>query len=137
MSAALTPARELTAMLKRAAAREFVVLGFYTSHSCPWCVAIRREQLEPRLRSADLPKVTIIEFDADSDAAFTLPDGRRQTARQWAHGLGFRLTPTLAVLDRTAKPIISPLVGYSSRDFYGAYLEEQIRQAQLYWQNLR
>jgi len=137
MSAALTPARELTAMLKRAAAREVVVLGFYTSHSCPWCVAVRREQLEPRLRSTDLPKVSIIEFDADSDAAFTLPDGRRQTARQWAHTLGFRLTPTLAALDRTAKPIVSPLAGYSSRDFYGAYLEEQIRQAQLYWQNLR
>ena len=137
MSAALTPARELTAMLKRAAAREVVVLGFYTSHSCPWCVAVRREQLEPRLRSTDLPKISIIEFDADSDVAFTLPDGRRQAARQWAHTLGFRLTPTLAALDRTAKPIVSPLVGYSSRDFYGAYLEEQIRQAQLYWQNLR
>jgi hypothetical protein len=100
-------------------------------------VAVRREQLEPRLRSTDLPKVSIIEFDADSDATCTLPDGRRQTARQWAHTLGFRLTPTLAALDRTAKPIVSPLVGYSSRDFYGAYLEEQIRQAQLYWQNLR
>ncbi len=137
MSATLTPARELTAMLKRAAAREVVVLGFYTSHSCPWCVAVRREQLEPRLRSTDLPKVSIIEFDADSDVAFPLPDGRRQTARQWAHSLGFRLTPTLAALDRTAKPIVSPLVGYSSRDFYGAYLEEQIRQAQLYWQNQR
>ncbi len=137
MSAALIPARELTAMLKRAAAREVVVLGFYTSHSCPWCVAVRREQLEPRLRSTDLPKVSIIEFDADSDVAFPLPDGRRQTARQWAHSLGFRLTPTLAALDRTAKPIVSPLVGYSSRDFYGAYLEEQIRQAQLYWQNQR
>lgn len=137
MSAALIPARELTAMLKRAAAREVVVLGFYTSHSCPWCVAVRREQLEPRLRSTDLPKVSIIEFDADSDVAFPLPDGRRQTAHQWAHSLGFRLTPTLAALDRTAKPIVSPLVGYSSRDFYGAYLEEQIRQAQLYWQNQR
>jgi len=137
MSAALTPARDLSVMLKRAAARELVVVGFYTSHSCPWCVAVRREQLEPRLRSNDHPKIAIIEFDADADSAFTLPDGRRQTARQWAQALGFRLTPTVAVLDRTAKPIISPLVGYSSRDFYGAYLEEQIRQAQLYWQNQR
>ena len=137
MSAALTPARDLAAALNRAAAREIVVLGFYTSHSCPWCVAVRREQLEPRLRANDPPKIAIIEFDADSDAVFTLPDGRRQTARQWAHGLGFRLTPTLAALDRTAKPIVSPLVGYSSKDFYGAYLEEQIRQAQRYWQNQR
>lgn len=124
-------------MLKRAAARELVVVGFYTSHSCPWCVAVRREQLEPRLRSSDLPKVAIIEFDADSNVVFALPDGRRQTARQWAETLGFRLTPTLAALDRSAKPIVPPLVGYSSRDFYGAYLEEQIRRAQLYWQNLR
>ncbi|NBW00170.1 MAG: hypothetical protein EBR85_00375 [Betaproteobacteria bacterium] len=137
MSAALTPAQELTSMLKRAAARELVVVGFYTSHSCPWCVAVRREQLEPRLRSSDLPKVAIIEFDADSNVVFALPDGRRQTARQWAETLGFRLTPTLAALDRSAKPIVPPLVGYSSRDFYGAYLEEQIRRAQLYWQNLR
>jgi hypothetical protein len=137
MSAALTATGELIPMLKRAAARELVVLGFYTSHSCPWCIAVRREQLEPRLRSGDPPKIAIIEFDADSDATFTLPDGRRQTARQWAHALGFRLTPILTVLDRTAKPIVAPLVGYSSRDFYGAYLEEQIRQAQLYWQNQR
>ena len=49
----------------------------------------------------------------------------------------FWLTPTLAMLDAQAKPLAAPLVGYGSRDFYGAYLEEQIQNARIYWQNRR
>ncbi|MEY3669620.1 MAG: hypothetical protein RL258_1015, partial [Pseudomonadota bacterium] len=31
------------------------------------------------------------------------------------------------------QPLFEPLVGYSSRDFYGAYLDAQVERAQRYW----
>lgn len=47
------------------------------------------------------------------------------------------LMPTLAMLDLSAKPLSKPLVGYASRDFYAAYLEDQIQAAATYWAKIR
>lgn len=94
-----------------------------------------REQLEPRMRSREQPALVVVEMDIDDPTAIALPDGSALPAAKWGTRLGMSLTPTLAMLDRQARPIRAPLVGYASRDFYAAYLEEQIKAAQLYWQN--
>jgi hypothetical protein len=132
---AALPASRLRQALAGAARREHVVAAVLTSHRCPWCIALMREQLEPRMRSRESPALVVVEMDIDDATAIALPDGSAMTASQWGVRLGMNLTPTLAMLDRQARPIRPPLVGYASRDFYAAYLEEQIKAAQLYWQN--
>lgn len=114
-----------------------VVAGIYTSARCPWCIAIKKEQLGPRTKSPTPPRLIVVEFDVDDSATFTLPGGTRMTARDWGARHGLRLTPTVVMLDHLAKPLTDPLVGYSSRDFYAVYLEQQIEVAQRFWQNRR
>lgn len=136
-STQLIPAARLTPTLRAARGQSVAVAAFLTSPRCPWCVALQQEQIEPRQRTDHPIKLWIIEFNVDDTTEFTLPDNRRRSARQWGESLGMNLTPTIAMLDQTAKPLLPPLKGYSSRDFYAAYLEDQITAAAKYWQNLR
>lgn len=114
-----------------------VVAGMYTSARCPWCIAIKKEQLGPRTKSTSPPGLIVVEFDVDDGAQFTLPDGTRMDSRTWGARHGLKLTPTVVMLDHLARPLTEPLVGYSSRDFYAVYLEQQIEIAQRFWQNRR
>lgn len=123
--------------LKSARRQSAVVAGLLTSPNCPWCVALIKEQLEPRLRSGQSPRLLIVEFNVDDPAEFMLPGGHRSTARRWGEAYQLKLTPTVAMLDQLARPLLPPLKGYASRDFYSAYLEEQITAANNYWQNQR
>jgi thioredoxin-related protein len=124
------PARELAIALRKAHDEKRVVVALYTSEHCPFCVAIKREQLTPRMRSDVQPALLVVEFDVDQNTPFELPNGSRMTPREWGRQNGLKLTPTLIVLDRNAKPITEPLVGYASRDYYAVYLEERISLAQ-------
>ena len=114
-----------------------VIAGMYTSARCPWCIAIKKEQLGPRTKSTSPPGLIVVEFDVDDGAQFTLPDGTRMNSRRWGARYGLKLTPTVVMLDHLARPLTEPLVGYSSRDFYAVYLEQQIEIAQRFWQNRR
>jgi hypothetical protein len=136
-STQLIPAAKLASTLRAARGQSVAVAAFLTSPRCPWCIALQQEQIEPRLRADHSTKLWIIELNVDDPTEITLPDNRRRSARQWGEPLGLNLTPTIAMLDQTAKPLLPPLKGYSSRDFYAAYLEDQITAAAKYWQNLR
>ncbi len=124
----------LTQQLSDARSGAAVVAGLYSSERCPWCVALKNEQLIPRIRATQNPKFRVVEFDADSHLRFALPDLSKKTAKQWARGLGFRVMPTLVMLNEHGAPLGEPLIGYSSPDFYAAYLEERIKAAHIYWQ---
>jgi len=64
-----TSASALVATLQRAQqARNLVVAGMLTSHRCPWCVALRKEQLDPRMRASQAPQLMVVEFDVDDTA---------------------------------------------------------------------
>ena len=133
----MTPAVQLIDSLQQAARQDVVVAGVLTSQKCPWCVALEKEQLIPRMRARGAPKLIVLAFDVDDRQMISFPDGSKRNARQWGALYSMKLTPTLAMLDAQAKPLAAPLVGYGSRDFYGAYLEEQIQNARIYWQNRR
>jgi thioredoxin-related protein len=131
-----SPPALLSSLLAQARSGNLVVAGLYSSDHCPWCVALKNEQLTPRIRANSTPKLRVVEFDSDSKIAFSVPALGKATARQWAAKFGFRVMPTLAMLDARGQPLGEALVGYGSPDFYSAYLEERIKAAQLYWQAL-
>lgn len=89
------------------------------------------------MRSDIRPILRVVELNADAHAKFVFPDRSQKTARQWASELGFRVLPTVAMLDKNASPIGEALIGYASPDFYAAYLEDRIKAALTYWQTLR
>ena len=131
----MAPAQNLIDTLTQARGGEIVVAGLLTSDRCPYCVALKKEQLIPRMRARMSPSLLVVEMDIDNASPARFPDGKKRTAREWGNLHGMRLTPTLAMLDARANPLTPPLVGYASRDFYASYLEDQIRIARAYWQN--
>jgi hypothetical protein len=135
--ALFVPAAQLLSALDQAMRQEAVVAGLYSSLHCPFCVALKKEQLGPRVRSGVRPQLIVVEFDADIGEPFSLPDGQRLTATDWGRRHNIKLMPTLAMLDALARPLGKPLVGYASRDFYAAYLEDQIQAAAVYWRQRR
>lgn len=137
-SNALVPLDRLLATLQLAKrGPNTAVAGLLTSDRCPWCIAVLKEQLEPRFRAEHPVRLLIVAFDIDDPVEVLFPDGKRRSAKQWGELHRLTLTPTLAMLDQMARPLMPPLKGYSSRDFYGAYLEDQITAANNYWQNRR
>lgn len=156
----LLPARELKAVLARAQKeKNRAVAIMVTAAHCPWCGLVIEEQLIPRIRSRSGPALDVVVFDiADSQTVLVLqPDTRpeagsterprpspktpagpapaalRFSPARWAENHGFRVAPTVAMVGRDAEPLFPPLVGYSSRDFYGAYLDDQVVRAHRYW----
>lgn len=128
-------ASDLAKAIKKAREEKIVLAALYTSERCPFCIAIKKEQLTPRMRSNAKPRLMVVEFDVDSRESFLLPNGSRMTAKEWGLRHQLKLTPTLVMLDHDANPITEPLVGYSSRDYYAAYLEDHIQSAQSHLQN--
>lgn len=124
---------ELLTTLQQAQGGETVVAALFTSEHCPFCIALKQEQLSPRMRANVSPKLMVVEFETARRAPFTLPNGGRVTVKDWGQRYGLKLTPTVVMLDRLARPIGEPLVGYASRDFYANYLEERIQSAQNFW----
>jgi thioredoxin-related protein len=110
--------------------------------ACPFCEAIRREQLLPMQRaqktSAALPKLVLVEFDFTITTKFeaAVNPGQSRIAapenpRKLAQQLGIKLAPTLLFLgwekaSREFQELAERLVGYGSRDFFSAYLDERI-----------
>jgi thiol-disulfide isomerase/thioredoxin len=119
--------------------------------NCPFCEAIRREQLIPLARESNaklrsngaLPSVDVVEFDLTSNLAFELASNpgpsaiqAPKTQKTLAQNFGIKLAPTLVFLGWKKSTIGSAfefselaerLVGYGSKDFFSAYLEERIQ----------
>lgn len=131
---------ELTPLLHRAKqqAGGFVPLLFFSSPGCPWCDLVSREQLVPRRKSREFPAIDWIEVNLSGPAPqFALPLGKEPiSGRELARSLSVQFAPTVLAAGMTMSAVAQPLVGYSSRDFYGAYLEQLLNDAQRYWQQL-
>ncbi|MFM1881030.1 MAG: hypothetical protein RLZZ344_1264 [Pseudomonadota bacterium] len=134
----LLPSNALSASLSRAlAARDQAVAIMVSSAHCPWCGLVIQEQLIPRIRAKTGPRLEVVVFDLSDTTPVRLavPSGPalRLSPQAWAQAHRYRVAPTLVMVGSAAQPLFGPLVGYSSRDFYGAYLDDQVERAQRYW----
>jgi thiol-disulfide isomerase/thioredoxin len=130
---------------------QLVAVVMLSRPNCPFCEAIRREQLFPLLNDlkskerndASAKRIDIVEFDLTSTQAFELVSNpgpstieAPKSPKALAQHLGIRLAPTLVFLgwkkDNASKrlelgELAERLIGYGSRDFFSAYLEERIQ----------
>jgi len=124
--AALPAARSLRAELEQALAIRQPLVVMVSLEGCPWCRLVRESYLRP-LRSGD--KLPVVQVDIASAAVVQDFAGRAAThdalTRQW----GIDTAPTLLFFGRRAQEVAPRLVGVSSPDFYGAYLDERIQRA--------
>lgn len=120
------------AVLREAARERTVVVALFSLPGCPFCEAIRRDQLRHLAREQATQRVRVVEYDLTDRRPFSGPAARTpapDSPAALAASLDVRLAPTVAFIGPDGKEIAERLVGYSSPDFYGAYLEQRIAQA--------
>lgn len=125
----LPQATDLQALGDQARARGLPLLVMFSSAHCPYCMIVREEFLKPMLRSGDYAdKVIMAEVEAD-ETPITDFDGHTRSALDVAQRYDATLSPTVVFLDPDGHELAPRLVGITTVDFYGGYLDEAIEQA--------
>jgi thioredoxin-related protein len=109
-----------------AAARGEPLVLLVSTPGCPYCEFVRRNYLAP-MRAQGLAAFQISIYDRSTPLrGFT---GQATTAADVAENYKAKLWPTLLFLDAQGKEVAERMVGVSSADFYGAFLEERLSTA--------
>lgn len=115
---------------RQAAAGGLPVVVFFRSTDCPFCREVEELYLQPLLRDgAAAPRFVLRAVDIDKSSALVDFNGARTDHRRFASQQGVRLVPHLRFVDARGAPLVEDLVGISSHDFYGGYLEDAINAA--------
>jgi len=103
------------------------IMVFYMSDDCPYCEEVRDLYLEPMVSSGQYRDRLIIRM-VDVDGAKYLSDfrGKRMDHEEFADDQGASFTPVLKFYDPDGNELVPEVLGYSSPDFYLAYLERAI-----------
>ena len=118
---------DLAATAKTAREQSAPVFVAFTLKRCPYCNTARRDYWAPMNGSEQWRgKVVMVELELDGAPALRDFDGKATTARDFARRFGIRSVPTVIVFDALGVPAAAPVIGLSSGDFYGAYLEQAI-----------
>lgn len=112
--------------LQRAAKSGQVLVVLWGTPGCPWCAALRKEVMVHLWRDAARQGLQVYEFDLTD--RMPLLEQPALSPAQLAARLGIRVSPTVS-FHGPAGELAERLVGYASRDFYPAYLDERLRQA--------
>lgn len=109
---------------------EMIIVVMFEYEDCPWCEYILENELKPMVRSKAFESTVMFRRAYISDSSkISAFDGTPTTGRQIARGFGISISPTLVFLSPDGEALAPELVGVSSRDFYGYYLEKRITEA--------
>lgn len=123
----LLPApRSLSVDLAAAVAARKPLVVMVSLDGCPWCHLVRQNYLGPMRQEQGL---AVVQVDMRSKQPVQDFDGVLRTHDQLVRAWGVKSAPTLLFFGRDAREIAPRLSG-ASGDFYGAYLEQRLKQAQ-------
>ena len=105
------------------------VVMITTISNCPYCVRIKNEFLGPISKSDEFgAHISIVTIDLESRASMIDFNGKKTTHDAWADGMKVDFSPTVLVLHpATGARLAEDIVGLATPDFYGFYLEQNIR----------
>lgn len=107
-----------------------VVLVMYTSDYCSYCERVLNEFLLPMSRNPDYQnKLVMRRVDNTGVTRVRDFDGSVEDHRQFASRQGVVMVPTVVLYDRNGKTLGKPLVGLTTVDYYGFYLDQAIDEA--------
>lgn len=93
---------------------------------CPFCKIVREHYLVHMARDDGLQ---VMQIDMQSKAVLTDWAGQATTHAALIEKLGINVAPTLCFYGQGGKEVAERLVGLSSVDFYGAYLDARLATA--------
>ena len=116
---------DVRASLTQALARSEPLIVLATLRGCPFCKVARENYLVPELKAGRA--ITQIHFLLREPVRDL--QGDETTHAQLVKQLQIEAAPTLLFFGAGGKEVAPRLVGGSTSDFYGAYLDERIAQA--------
>lgn len=106
------------------------VLLEFSMHGCSFCEQVEDEVLKPMLISGDYDdKVIIRKIMIDEDTSITDFNGKPVAYEDLASRYRIFVTPTLVLLHGNGEVMGLEMVGVTTIDFYGAYLDQAIDMA--------
>ena len=123
----------ITNWLKTAAAsnktRSPVVL-MVDQEDCPYCRRVEGEFFAGILASGEFSGKAIFGKISIDDGEYIVDQhGERVSTRSFLDKLNTNFTPTILFLDGERNELVDKMIGMSTPDFYGYYLERAISQA--------
>lgn len=107
------------------------LLLVFRADYCDYCRQLEHEHLIPMEKSGKYAaRILIRRFSIDKAETVIDFQGQTLSAEAFATKYQASLTPTVLFLNADGQPVAEPLLGYNSPDYYGAYLEKAIVQAQ-------
>ncbi|MDP2784718.1 MAG: thioredoxin family protein [Sulfurimicrobium sp.] len=123
-------ASDLTREAAISQTRQIPVLILFTAPNCAYCEQVKQEFLLPMQRNPEYAdKVIFRQVDMQSQRKLVDFSGNVTTHARFCKQHKIKLTPTIKLFDAAGNSLIEPLVGLSTPDFYGAYLDAAIDQA--------
>jgi thioredoxin-related protein len=116
---------DLQRAIQNAQAKSMPVVVMVTLEGCPYCKIVRQNYLPEYLDKG----VPILELNLSASDRIRDEQGQPTSCRDWANAKNIRIAPTLVWLGKGGQELVSRLPGMSSRDFYGAYLDDRMQQA--------
>lgn len=121
------PAYDLKKDAAAARAIDGAVLVVLVGQRCVYCERVLNEFLIPMSGNPDYrAKVVMRRLVVSDDSPIRDFDGRPTTPRKLARQYGFSLVPTVLLLDGKGRMLAKPVVGLTTVDYYGMYLDEAI-----------
>lgn len=113
-----------------ASQRNVPIMLVFGARGCRYCELLDRDFLKPMLISGDYTnKVLIREVMISDDSKLVDFAGKRIPTTRLADRYHVSVTPTVVFVDAKGRQLTSPMVGVSSPDYYGAYLDQAIAAA--------
>jgi hypothetical protein len=125
-SAELPPARDLAADAAASAKGRLPILLFFDRDDCPFCERALREYIVPFSREEWKGRALFRQVAIDRTLPVRDYDGTVTTHKALAERYGVAFSPTVLVVDGRGRKLAEPIVGLTTLDFYGAYVQDAL-----------
>lgn len=126
----IEPAENLQTEGKAAQRACVPLLLEFSSTVCSYCDLLEEEILKPILRNRSYEqRVRIRKVLLDSYRSLRDFDGRRTSGEKLAQRYRVFVTPTLLFVDQHGEELAERMVGVTTLEFYGGYLDQALDQA--------
>lgn len=123
-------AENLQADAQAAAALGGALLLVFVSDRCGYCEIVLNEFLIPMSRNTDYTqRIVMRRIVTNSDRPLRDFRGEALTHKRFAQGVGVRMTPIVQMFGSKGGLLGKPLVGLTTVDYYGHYLDQTIDRA--------
>lgn len=97
---------------------------------CPYCRVVEGEFFSAILAGGEFDNKAVFgKISLDPGEYITLSDGDRVPTRDFLQPFTTGLTPTVIFIDADGNELVERMIGLTTPDFYGVYLERSIRKA--------